>query len=74
MRLVDLFAQADKDKNWIVSRNEFRNIIKSSQIPLSETDLEDLIMALDKDENDALDYSELSMGRQAYLDERCGHV
>lgn len=70
MRLVDLFAQADKDKNWIVSRDEFRNIIKSSKIPLSETDLEDLIMALDKDENDALDYMELALGRQAYLDEK----
>lgn len=70
MRLVDLFAQADKDKNWIVSREEFRKIIKSSGIPLSDSDLEDLIMALDKDENDALDYMELSTGRQAYLDER----
>lgn len=70
MRLVDLFAQADKDKNWIVSRDEFRHIVKSSRIPLSETDLEDLIMALDKDENDALDYRELSTGRQAYLDEK----
>lgn len=70
MRLVDLFAQADKDKNWIVSREEFRKIIKSSGIPLSDSDLEDLIMALDKDENDALDYLELSTGRQAYLDER----
>ncbi|KAK3755012.1 hypothetical protein QZH41_011052 [Actinostola sp. cb2023] len=70
MRLVDLFAQADKDKNWIVSRDEFRNIIKSSGIPLSASDLEDLIMALDKDGNDALDYLELSTGRQAYLDER----
>lgn len=70
MRLVDLFAQADKDKNWIVSREEFRKIIKSSGIPLSDSDLEDLIMALDKDDNDALDYLELSSGRQAYLDER----
>ncbi|XP_031563147.1 EF-hand calcium-binding domain-containing protein 12-like [Actinia tenebrosa] len=70
LRLLDLFAQADKDKNWIVSREEFRKIIRSAGIPLSETDLEDLIMALDKDENDALDFLELSTGRQAYLDER----
>jgi Ca2+-binding EF-hand superfamily protein len=70
LRLVDLFAQADKDKNWIVSREEFRKIIRSAGIPLSESDLEDLIMALDKDENDALDFLELSTGRQAYLEER----
>lgn len=70
LRLLDLFAQADKDKNWVVSRNEFRNIIKSARIPLTEADLEDLIMCLDKDNNDSLDYRELALGRQAFLEER----
>ena len=70
LRLLDLFAQADKDKNWVVSREEFRNIIRSSRIPLTEADLEDLIQALDKDDNDSLDYRELALGRQAFLDER----
>lgn len=70
MRLLDLFAQADKDKNWVVSRQEFRNIIRSWRIPLTEVDLEDLILALDRDNSDALDYRELAVGRQSYLEER----
>lgn len=72
MRLLDLFSQADKDKNWVVSRQEFRNIIRSWKIPLTEVDLEDLIMALDRDNSDALDYRELAVGRQSYLEERWG--
>lgn len=70
LRLLDLFAQADKDKNWVVSRQEFRNIIRSWRIPLTEVDLEDLIMALDRDNSDALDYRELAVGRQSYLEQR----
>ena len=70
MRLLDLFSQADKDKNWVVSRHEFRNIIRSWRIPLKEVDLEDLILALDRDNSDALDYRELAVGRQSYLEER----
>ena len=70
LRLLDLFAQADKDKNWVVSRQEFRNIIRSWKIPLTEADLEDLIIALDRDNSDALDYRELAVGRQSYLEER----
>ena len=72
MRLLDLFSQADKDKNWVVSRQEFRNIIRSRRIPLKEVDLEDLILALDRDNSDALDYRELAVGRQSYLEERWG--
>lgn len=72
LRLIDLFAQADKDKNWVVSRQEFRNIIRSRRIPLTEVDLEDLILALDRDNSDALDYRELAVGRQSYLEQRVG--
>ena len=70
LRLVDLFVQADKDKNWNVTREEFMKIMKSAKIPLTEADLEDLILALDKDNDYALDYRELAIGRQAYLEER----
>ncbi|XP_068714328.1 EF-hand calcium-binding domain-containing protein 12-like [Montipora foliosa] len=73
LRLLDLFAQADKDKNWVVSRQEFRNIIRSRRIPLTEVDLEDLILALDRDNSDALDYRELSVGRQSYLEQRASN-
>lgn len=71
---MDLFAQADKDKNWVVSRQEFRNIIRSWRIPLTDVDLEDLILALDRDNSDALDYRELAVGRQSYLEERWAYM
>ena len=70
LRLVDLFQQADKDKNWTITREEFMKIMKSVKMPLTEADLEDLIISLDKDNDDALDYRELAIGRQAYLEER----
>ena len=54
----------------MVSRQEFRNIIRSRCIPLTEVDLEDLILALDRDNSDALDYRELAVGRQSYLEQR----
>ena len=70
LRLVDLFQQADKDKNWTVTREEFLKIMKSVKMPLTEADLEDLVISLDKDDDNALDYRELAIGRQAYLEER----
>ena len=63
-----------KDKNWVVSRQEFRNIIRSWRIPLTDVDLEDLILALDRDNSDALDYRELAVGRQSYLEERWAYM
>lgn len=28
MRLIDLFARVDKNKNWVISRDEFRDTIQ----------------------------------------------
>ena len=66
MRLVDLYAQIDKDKDWQISREELRNIIRENGIPLKDAQLEDMIIGLDTDNNDLLDYRELAQGVEAY--------
>lgn len=71
LRLLDLYKEIDKDKDWLISRNEVRKIIKANQIPLTDAQLEDMIIALDVDNNDQLDYRELAQGVEAYkIDER----
>jgi len=71
LRLMDLYTQIDKDKDWLISREEVRKIVKRNEIPLTEAQLEDLIIALDVDNNDQLDYRELAQGVEAYrVDER----
>ncbi|XP_060081393.1 EF-hand calcium-binding domain-containing protein 12-like [Ylistrum balloti] len=70
MRLIDLFTQTDKDKNWKLSRDEFRKSIRQSKVPLSEPLLEDLILSLDADFDEELDYKELARGLENWHRER----
>ena len=73
LRLLDLYSQIDKDKNWQISREEFRKLIINNKIPLTSAQLEDMIIALDVNNNDQLDYKELAQGVEAYhIDERFG--
>lgn len=66
MRLVDLFARFDKNKDWRVSEAEFRRVFRLVKIPVTDQQLENLILALDKDDNGMLDYKELVRGRKSF--------
>ncbi|XP_070559014.1 EF-hand calcium-binding domain-containing protein 12-like [Ptychodera flava] len=66
MRLIDLFTRADKDKNWMITKEEFQNCIKDAKIPLADDLLEELVHSLDQDMNDQLDYRELARGIKEY--------
>ncbi|XP_077981710.1 EF-hand calcium-binding domain-containing protein 12-like [Glandiceps talaboti] len=71
IRLIDLFARADKDKNWMITRVEFEHCINDAKIPLSSYLLEELMNSLDTDMNDQLDYRELVQGMKEFqIDER----
>ena len=71
LRLLDLYTEIDKNKDWLISRDEVRKIVDDNKIPLSKAQLEALIIALDVDNNDQLDYKELAQGVEAYrVDER----
>ncbi|CAD5110926.1 DgyrCDS285 [Dimorphilus gyrociliatus] len=62
LRLLDLFTHIDKTKDWIITRDQLRSAIRRQNIPISDVDLEDLVLTLDKDLDDCLDYRELARG------------
>ncbi|XP_005093715.1 uncharacterized protein LOC101848502 [Aplysia californica] len=62
MRLMDLFRLADKDKSWTVSRAEFLSAVSQSEIPLTESEVDDIIITLDSNLDDELDYQEINKG------------
>ncbi|XP_041347497.1 EF-hand calcium-binding domain-containing protein 12-like [Gigantopelta aegis] len=62
LRLVDLFQQVDKDKNWSLSKAEFLNAISTANLPIKKEKLEDLMWALDMNLNDEVEYKELKKG------------
>ncbi|KAJ8301596.1 hypothetical protein KUTeg_020583, partial [Tegillarca granosa] len=49
MRLIDLFKCVDKDKNWKLSREEFKASLQKTKITMSDALIEDLITSLDVD-------------------------
>ncbi|KAH9518977.1 hypothetical protein Btru_008827 [Bulinus truncatus] len=62
MRLMDLFLLADKEKSWLVSRDNFLNLVSKAEIPLSESEVDDLMITLDTNGDNKLDYQELNQG------------
>merc|ERR1712048_1225847 len=70
LRLIDLFVNMDKDKNWNASKEEMKLALVATGIPLSDEQLEELILALDVDNDDELSYKELARGIEAYHKDR----
>lgn len=62
LRLLDLFTHIDKTKDWNITRDQLRDAIRRQNIRISDVDLEDLVLTLDKDLDDCLDYRELARG------------
>lgn len=70
LRLVDMFARVDRNKDWLISRSECRRVFKKLNVPITDTEIEELISALDSNNDGYLDYRELLKGRLAYKLER----
>ncbi|XP_046561164.1 EF-hand calcium-binding domain-containing protein 12-like [Haliotis rubra] len=70
VRLLDLFRLVDKDKNWAVSKDEFAKCIEEAQLDITEKELEDMVISLDSDLTDEVDYSELAKGMLRWKKER----
>lgn len=64
LRLLDLFTAADKNKDWKISREEFTKTCQKNNIPISQGSLEDLLVTLDMDLDDELDYREMARGME----------
>lgn len=59
-RLVDLFNQFDKDNSLSVTREEFRQGLKSIGVPMTDDQLTKLIDILDEDGDGEIDYGEFT--------------
>ena len=58
LRMVDLFNMWDKDKNYNLTREEFRKGVEDSRIPFTQSQLNLLIQWLDDDNSDSIEYNE----------------
>ena len=66
LRLIDMFARADKNKDWLISCNECRQVFKELKVPITDGEIDELMAALDINNDGSLDYRELLKGRLAY--------
>jgi hypothetical protein len=69
-RLVDLFASLDKNKDWLVKTSDFIRECKQERLMLSDSLIEELIMALSKKNSHYLNYKGLARGRSSHLSDR----
>ena len=70
LRLIDLFSDVDKNKDWRMTRDELKIAFQRINIPLSEGQLEHLIFALDADNDAELSYREVARGIENYHRDR----
>lgn len=67
LRFYDLFVQADRDKDWKITRDEFKDVMKRTGIPLKDAEIDQFVQALDENNDDVLDYKELVHGRNLFI-------
>ena len=60
LRVVDLFNRWDKDKDFNITRDEFEQGVRSSDIPLSNYQVHVLLDVVDNDDNGLVDYREFA--------------
>ncbi|XP_069499555.1 EF-hand calcium-binding domain-containing protein 12 isoform X3 [Ambystoma mexicanum] len=69
LRLVDLFNQTDKVKKKKISRCDLDAVKKEANIPLSDSQLDDLVVFLGAKDADSINYKELVVGRRLWKHE-----
>ena len=70
LRLVDMFTRMDKNKDWLISCSECKQLFKKLKIPTTDAEVEEFIAALDRNNDGYLDYRELIKARSTYKTER----
>lgn len=70
LRLVDMFTRMDKNKDWLISCSECQQLFRTLRVPITDDEVEELVVALDCNNDGYLDYRELLKGRLAYKLER----
>ncbi|XP_053325613.1 EF-hand calcium-binding domain-containing protein 12-like [Spea bombifrons] len=69
LRLVDTYNQTDKAKKKTISINDFKAVRKEAGLPMSDTQVEDMIISLSDSTPNSVNYKELSRGRSAWRKE-----
>ncbi|XP_043934566.1 EF-hand calcium-binding domain-containing protein 12 [Protopterus annectens] len=62
LRLIDLFRRAKKNKKGKMTREEFQKVILEANIPVDETQLDDLMVYLTNEDADSISFKELVAG------------
>ncbi|KAL4226312.1 EF-hand calcium binding domain 12 [Mactra antiquata] len=70
LRLIDIFTSTDKNKDWNLSREEFIKSCEERNIPISKALLEDMLISLDMNLDDELNYKEMTRGMDLARRER----
>ncbi|XP_045164216.2 EF-hand calcium-binding domain-containing protein 12-like [Mercenaria mercenaria] len=70
LRLIDLFTSTDKNKDWRLSRDEFIKSCEERSIPISRGLLEDMLISLDMNLDEELDYKEMARGMKVARQEK----
>ncbi|XP_070192604.1 EF-hand calcium-binding domain-containing protein 12-like isoform X2 [Littorina saxatilis] len=70
MRLIDLFRNADTNNDWKLTKSELQAAIKKYDIPLTGSDVEDMMVTLDRNFDEHLDFKELAQGLATLRAER----
>jgi hypothetical protein len=69
-RLVDLFKELDKNKDWFVLKKDFIRECKNGKLDIPDSLIDELLMALSESNSSKINYKNLAKGRNSGLIER----
>lgn len=69
-RLVDLFADLDKNKDWRVKKDDFVRECKKGRLDVDDAMIEELIMCLGTSKSNKIKYKALAKGRKSHLSDK----
>ncbi|CAF0895723.1 unnamed protein product [Brachionus calyciflorus] len=69
-RLIDLFKDLDKNKEWHVKKEDFIRECKNGRLEIPDPLIDELINTLNNPKTNKLNYRELARGRSSHLSDR----
>lgn len=69
-RLIDLFKDLDKNKDWSINRNDFLRECKKGKLEIPNEMIDELIKLLNSQRREKIFYKELAKGRTSHLSDR----
>lgn len=69
-RLIDLFKDLDKNKDWSINRNDFLRECKKGKLEIPDEMIEELVKVLNRAKTEKIFYKELAKGRTSHLSDR----